>query len=81
MFSEKSERNPKKVDGIVEGEMRTTYCPFCDWSIHAPYGEDYLVEHLLIHAKSHHPEITITKEEIREKARGTLRTTNKQYVP
>jgi predicted small metal-binding protein len=48
---------------VSKPKMKMMTCPGCGWTIKSPYGENDIVEHAMLHAKSHHPEMAKTKKE------------------
>jgi predicted small metal-binding protein len=42
--------------------MKMMTCP-CGWSVKSPFGEDDVLEHSMLHAKKHHPDMAKMKKE------------------
>jgi len=40
--------------------MKMTTCPACGWTVKSPWGENDIMEHVMLHAKNHHPEMKNT---------------------
>jgi predicted small metal-binding protein len=45
---------------LSKGKLKILSCPGCGWSVKTPHGEDDIVEHAMLHAKKHHPEMVKT---------------------
>jgi len=45
---------------MSKGEMKMMTCPGCGWTIKTPFGENDVIEHAMLHAKNHHPEMKNT---------------------
>ena len=41
---------------MSKGKMKTTTCPDCGWTVKQPWGENDVLDHIMLHAKNHHPE-------------------------
>lgn len=48
---------------MSKGKMKMTTCPACGWTVKSPFGENDIVEHVMLHAKNHHPEMMNAKKE------------------
>lgn len=38
-------------------KMKMMTCPDCGWSVKSPFGENDIMDHAILHAKKHHPEV------------------------
>lgn len=47
-------------DSMSKGKMKMFTCPGCGWTVKTPFGEDDIMEHSMMHAKKHHPEMVNT---------------------
>jgi len=41
-----------------KSKMKTTTCPECGWTVKSPWGENDVVDHMVLHVKNHHPEMS-----------------------
>jgi predicted small metal-binding protein len=57
-----STKNTKRGDILSKGKMKMMTCP-CGWSVKSPFGEDDVLEHSMLHAKKHHPDMAKMKKE------------------
>jgi predicted small metal-binding protein len=48
---------------LSKGKMKMMTCPGCGWMVKSPWGENDIVEHVMLHAKNHHPEMKNMKKE------------------
>ena len=44
-------------------KMKMMTCPACGWTVKTPFSENDIVEHAMLHAKNHHPEMMNMKRE------------------
>ena len=52
---------------MSKGKMKKFTCPGCGWTVKTPFGEDDIMEHSMMHAKKHHPEMVNTpKSELKK---------------
>ena len=42
---------------MSKGKMKTTTCPECAWTVKSPWGENDVIDHMVLHVKNHHPEM------------------------
>jgi predicted small metal-binding protein len=49
-------------DVVSKGMMKMFTCPACRWTVKTPWGEDDLMEHSMMHAKKHHPDMVNTPQ-------------------
>jgi predicted small metal-binding protein len=42
-------------DLVSKGKTKTMTCPECGWIVKSPWGENDVVDHMMLHAKKHHP--------------------------
>lgn len=45
------------VSFMSKGKMKMTTCPECGWTVKSPWEENDVVDHVMLHAKGHHPEM------------------------
>jgi hypothetical protein len=43
-------------DCMSKGKMKISTCPECGFTVKSPWGENDVVDHMMLHAKNHHPE-------------------------
>jgi predicted small metal-binding protein len=41
---------------MSKSKMKTMTCPECGWTVKSPWGENDVIDHIMLHAKNHHPE-------------------------
>jgi len=51
------------VIGLSKEKMKMMTCPACGWTVKTPFSENDIVEHAMLHAKNHHPEMMNMKRE------------------
>jgi predicted small metal-binding protein len=44
-------------DPLSKGKTKTTTCPECGWTVKSPWGENDVIDHMVLHVKNHHPEM------------------------
>ena len=42
---------------MSKGKIETMTCPECGWTVKSPWGENDVVDYMVLHVKSHHPEM------------------------
>ncbi len=42
---------------MSKSKMKTTTCPECGWTVKSPWGENDVIDHMVLHVKNHHPEM------------------------
>ncbi len=53
-------------------KMKMLQFPGCGRTIRTPFGEDDILEHSMMHAKKHHPEMANTPKSELEKMKGCI---------
>jgi len=57
---------------VSKGKMKIMTCPECGWSVKTPFGENDVIEHAMLHAKNHHPEMMKhSKEDLKKMIKDT----------
>ena len=42
---------------MSKGKMKMMTCPECGCTVKTPWGENDILDHAMLHAKNHHPEM------------------------
>lgn len=42
---------------MSKGKMKISTCPECGFTVKSPWGENDVIDHIMLHAKNHHPEM------------------------
>jgi predicted small metal-binding protein len=54
-------------DCMSKSKMKTTTCPECGWTVKSPWGENDVIDHVMLHAKNYHPEmLKHSKEDLKK---------------
>ena len=62
-------------DPVSKGKMKMTTCLECSWTVKSPWGENDVIDHMMLYAKNHHPEmLKHSKEDMKKMIKDPYRS-------